>query len=71
MNNLPLIVDIPDIVNSTGFSKVLDYVYTSNLSLSQNTVMEVIFQTFICFKVCLWKAFHKRSRKFDFKTKNI
>jgi len=42
MNNLPLIVDIPDIVNSTGFSKVLDYVYTSNLSLSQNTVMETL-----------------------------
>jgi len=42
MTSLPITIDIPDIVNPTGFSKVLDYIYTSNLSLSQNTVMETL-----------------------------
>jgi len=36
------IIDIPMIVNSTGFAKVLDFVYTSQLCLSQSTVMQVL-----------------------------
>jgi len=35
------VIDIPMIVNSTGFAKVLDFVYTSQLCLSQSTVMQV------------------------------
>jgi len=50
MTNLPITIDIPDIVNPTGFSKVLDYIYTSNLSLSQNTVMETLCTA--CFLQC-------------------
>jgi len=38
----PGLVEIPTIVNWTGFSKVLDFVYTAQLSLSQNTVMPVL-----------------------------
>nr|CAB3267864.1 ZF(BTB/POZ) zinc finger protein [Phallusia mammillata] len=36
------IIDIPMIVNSTGFAKILDFVYTSQLCLSQSTVMQVM-----------------------------
>jgi len=36
------IIDIPTIVNSTGFAKILDFVYTSQLCLSQSTVMQVL-----------------------------
>uniref|UniRef100_F6TMF8 Zinc finger protein n=1 Tax=Ciona intestinalis TaxID=7719 RepID=F6TMF8_CIOIN len=36
------IIDIPMIVNSVGFAKVMDFVYTSQLCLSQSTVMQVL-----------------------------
>ena len=35
------IVEIPIIVNINGFAKILDFVYTSQLCLSQSTVMQV------------------------------
>ncbi|XP_076804550.1 uncharacterized protein LOC143448623 isoform X2 [Clavelina lepadiformis] len=36
------LVEIPMIVNSTGFAKILDFIYTSQLCISQSTVMQVL-----------------------------
>lgn len=36
------IIEIPMIVNSIGFAKVLDFIYTSQLCLSQSSVMQVL-----------------------------
>lgn len=35
------VIEIPMIVNSMGFGKVLDFIYTSQLCLSQSSVMQV------------------------------
>ncbi|XP_039270670.2 uncharacterized protein LOC120345327 isoform X1 [Styela clava] len=36
------VIEIPMIVNSVGFAKVLDFIYTSQLCLSQSSVMQVL-----------------------------
>ena len=40
-DKLETTIEIPMIVNATGFAKILDFVYTSQLCLSQSTVMQV------------------------------